>query len=76
MLAKTALNTLIFYSTGIKSKAITCAENYRTLRKKGITVRKTIDVIIATNCIEQGFSLLHSDRDFEAFVAYLGLKTL
>jgi hypothetical protein len=76
MLAKTALNTLTFYSTGIKSNSIKCAENYRMLRKKGITVRKTIDVIIATNCIEQDFSLLHCDRDFEAFVEILGLKTL
>ncbi|MXS85945.1 PIN domain nuclease [Nitrosomonas sp. HPC101] len=52
-----------------------CAENYRTLRKKGITVRKTNDVIIATYCIEHQLPLLYSDRDFDPFVKYLGLKS-
>lgn len=51
-----------------------CAENYRTLRKKGITVRKTNNVIIATCCIEHQLPLLYSDRDFDPFVKYLGLK--
>jgi len=75
-LAKNALNALTFYSTGNKSAAIRCAENYRALRKKGITIRKTIDVIIATNCIELDLPLLHCDRDFDPFVAHLGLKVL
>ncbi|AEE49778.1 PIN domain nuclease [Haliscomenobacter hydrossis] len=75
-LAKNALNSLTFYSTGKKSSAIRCAENCRTLRKKGITIRKTIDAIIATNCIEYDFPLLHCDRDFDPFVAHLGLKAL
>ncbi|PPD03215.1 MAG: VapC toxin family PIN domain ribonuclease [Methylobacter sp.] len=50
-----------------------CAENYRALRKQGITIRKTIDVIIATYCIEHQIPLLYSDRDFDPFVSYLGL---
>ena len=53
--------------------AIKSADNYRLLRKKGLTVRKTID-LIATYCIENKISLLHSDRDFDAFVKHLGLK--
>ncbi|MBW6510374.1 MAG: PIN domain nuclease [Desulfuromonadales bacterium] len=50
-----------------------CAENYRTLRKKGITIRKTMDVIIATFCIERQIPLLFTDRDFIPFVEHLGL---
>ena len=54
--------------------AIKSADNYRLLRKKGLTVRKTIDCLIATYCIENKISFLHSDRDFDAFVKHLGLK--
>ena len=50
------------------------AENYRRLRKKGVTVRKTIDCLIATFCIENTLTLLHADRDFDPFEQYLGLK--
>jgi predicted nucleic acid-binding protein len=50
------------------------AENYRTLRRKGITVRKTIDGIIATACIEANLPLLFSDRDFAPYVEHLGLE--
>lgn len=50
-----------------------CAENYRTLRKRGITIRKTTDVIIATFCIEHRMPLLFTDRDFIPFVDHLGL---
>lgn len=53
--------------------AVKAAENYRTLRAKGITVRKTIDTLIATRCILDGIPLLFSDRDFEPFVEHLGL---
>jgi predicted nucleic acid-binding protein len=52
-----------------------CAENYRALRKKGITIRKTTDVIIATFCIEQRMPLLFIDRDFIPFVDHLGLSS-
>jgi len=56
--------------------AIKNAENFRTLRKKGITVRKTIDSIIATYCIENELSLLHSDKDFLPFAKHLGLNLI
>jgi predicted nucleic acid-binding protein len=54
--------------------AIKAARNYRILRDKGITVRKTIDTIIATRCIESDLTLLHADRDFMPFAEHLGLK--
>jgi predicted nucleic acid-binding protein len=53
--------------------AIQAANNFRTLRSLGITVRKTIDTLIATSCIEKGLALLYSDKDFDPFVAHLGL---
>ena len=56
------------------SRAIKVAENYRALRKQGVTVRKTTDVIIAIFCIEQRLPLLYSDRDFDPFVTILGLQ--
>ena len=54
--------------------AIQAAQNFRTLRSMGITVRKTIDTLIATCCIQKGHILLHCDRDFEPFAAHLGLR--
>jgi predicted nucleic acid-binding protein len=54
--------------------AIQSAENYRALRARGVTVRRTVDVIIATCCIEHGLPLLFEDKDFVPFVRYLGLK--
>jgi predicted nucleic acid-binding protein len=54
--------------------AIQSAENYRSLRARGITVRRTVDVIIATYCIAHGLPLLFEDKDFVPFVRYLGLK--
>lgn len=56
--------------------ALQAAQNYRTLRSLGVTIRKTIDTVIATRCIESGYTLLHSDRDFEPFVKHLGLKSV
>ena len=53
--------------------AIEAARNYRRLREMGITVRKTIDTLIATRCIIDGHELLYSDRDFDPFVEHLGL---
>jgi hypothetical protein len=55
--------------------AIQAARNYRNLRAQGVTIRKTIDTLIATYCIENGVSLLFSDRDFNPFVDYLGLRS-
>lgn len=54
--------------------AVRASENYRALRSKGVTIRKTIDTIIATRCIEDGLTLLHADRDFLPFVEHFGLK--
>ena len=59
-----------------KEIAIKAAGHYRTLRKNGITVRKTIDVLIATFCIDHGYALLHNDRDFDAMEEILGLQVL
>ena len=73
--AKGLLTSLTMYELLGVGMALKVAENYRTLRKKGITVRKTADTIIATFCIEYGFPLLYSDRDFDPFVRHLGLKS-
>jgi hypothetical protein len=54
--------------------AIAAARNYRTLRARGITIRRTIDLLIGTFCIERGHALLHNDRDFDPMAAELGLR--
>ena len=54
--------------------AVQAAENHRRLRAMGITVRKTIDTLIATRCIEDGLTLLHADHDFVPFALHLGLR--
>ena len=56
--------------------AIQAAKNFRRLRDLGLTVRKTIDTLIATRCIESNYALLHSDRDFDAFELHLGLQVV
>jgi predicted nucleic acid-binding protein len=56
--------------------ALESARNYRFLRKKGATVRKTIDVMIGTFCIHHRIALLHDDRDFDPMVQFLGLETI
>ncbi|BDI15249.1 ribonuclease VapC [Nostoc cf. commune SO-36] len=74
--AKELLTSLtIFEMLGI-NLAFKSADNYRSLRKYGITIRKTADVIIATFCIENQNSLLFSDKDFLPFVQHLGLFTV
>ena len=60
---------------GGQAVAIEAARNFRRLRAKGITARKTIDTLIATRCIVDGLDLLYSDRDFDPFVEHLGLKS-
>jgi predicted nucleic acid-binding protein len=54
--------------------AVQAARNYRVLRTRGITVRRTIDMIIGTFCVAGGHALLHDDPDFEPMVAHLGLR--
>lgn len=56
------------------SAALQAARNYRSLRARGVTIRKTIDTLIATRCIIDNIALLYRDRDFDPFVEHLGLK--
>ena len=74
--AKTALEKLPCNQLSNLELAIKGAEHFRFLRGKGITVRKTIDAIIATFCIHYKHILLHFDKDFEPFEKYLGLNVL
>ena len=64
------------FTSGGTDLAIASAENYRYLRSKGVTIRKTIDCLIATFCIEKGHALLHRDRDFDAFEKHLKLHVI
>ena len=73
--AKDLLGTLLFRQIGGYAVAVQSARNYRILRKSGITVRKTIDVIIGTFCILEDLPLLHDDRDFDPMVSIFSLKT-
>jgi predicted nucleic acid-binding protein len=75
-LAKNLLLRLPFMPMGGQALALESAANYRLLRKKGVTVRKTIDVMIGTFCIHYRLPLLHDDRDFDPMVKFLGLKTI
>ena len=56
--------------------AVKSAQNFRLLRSKGITVRKTIDSLIATWCIENEVPLLHRDSEFDGYEAHLGLQVV
>lgn len=56
--------------------AVQNARNYHFLRQKGITVRKTIDSLIATYCIENDHQLLHNDSDFDGYEEHLGLRVI
>ena len=73
--AKNVLTSLTVHELLGKELAIKSANNFRKLRKKGITIRKTADVIIATYCIENKMPLLFTDKDFLPFVANLKLKS-
>ena len=73
--AKKLLISLAVIDLGGKDIAIQAAKNFRLLRALGVTVRKTIDTVIATRCIESDFKLLYSDRDFDPFVQHLGLRS-
>lgn len=70
------MNTVNVMPTTGPIVAVQAARNYRLLRAQGITVRKTIDTLIATRCINDGHELLHSDRDFDPFVEHLGLRVV
>jgi predicted nucleic acid-binding protein len=73
--ARRALLSLPYADIVGQEVALASATNYRLLRRQGITVRRTIDVIIATFCIRNGHVLLHADRDFEPMTLHLGLRT-
>lgn len=72
-IARSIMDELTVFEMLGKDLAIKSAENFRKLRKQGITIRKTTDVIIATYCIEHGLPLLFSDKDFQPFVQHLKL---
>lgn len=73
---KSKLSLLDQYALFSPEMVLKCANNYRALRKKGMTIRKTNDVIIASFCINKNIPLLYSDRDFTPFVQHLGLQTI
>ena len=73
--ARKLLTALDVVAIGGQDVAIQAARNFRTLRRLGVTVRKTIDTLIATRCIESDLTLLYSDRDFEPFVEHLGMRS-
>jgi predicted nucleic acid-binding protein len=73
--AKKLLTSLTVIDLAGQAMAIQAARNFRILRSLGVTVRKTIDTVIATRCIEQNYELLYCDKDFDPFVAHLGLRS-
>lgn len=74
--AKRLLGKLEQVNVGGTDLAIEAARNYRRLRRAGVTVRGTVDVLIATRCLASGLRLLHSDRDFDVFEKHLGLRVV
>ena len=74
--ARRDLSKFEVFDTGGEPLAVASAQNYRFLRSRGHTVRKTIDCLIATFCLTEQHSLLHRDRDFDSFEKYLGLRVL
>jgi predicted nucleic acid-binding protein len=72
--AREMLTSLVVVELGGQEIAIQAAKNFRALRRLGVTVRKTIDTVIATRCIESRYDLLHNDRDFDPFAKHLGLR--
>lgn len=74
--ARRMLSHLDLVVIGGPDVMIQAARNFRTLRARGVTVRKTIDTLIATRCIVSDIQLLHADRDFDAFATCLGLRVV
>ena len=73
--ARRLMTSLVLVELAGRTMAIKAAQNFRRLRLVGVSVRKTIDTVIATYCIEHRLSLLYSDRDFDPFVEHLGLRS-
>jgi predicted nucleic acid-binding protein len=74
--ARQALGKFLQASMVSPALAVQCARNYRNLRQKGVTVRKTIDNLIATYCLEYDHELLHNDSDFDGYEQLLGLRVV
>jgi predicted nucleic acid-binding protein len=74
--ARNVLNSFPCFNICGEEIAIKAANNYRALRKKGVTIRKTVDVIIGTFCMENDLQLLHNDKDFFPLEKHLGLKSV
>jgi len=70
------LSVFQLFDTGGAHLALAAAANYRALRRRGLTVRGTIDCLIATFCLLNGHTLLHDDRDYDAFEEELGLAVV
>jgi predicted nucleic acid-binding protein len=70
------LSEYVIFNSGGEHLAVASAQNYRYLRSRGLTIRTSVDCLIATFCINNGHSLLHRDRDFEPFETYLGLSVI
>lgn len=73
--ARTLLTGMDAVDIGGQDIAIQAARNDRALRERGITIRKTIDTLIVTRCLESDYALLYSDCDFDPFVTHLGLSS-
>ena len=70
------LSKFEIFNTGGEQLAVASAQNYRSLRAGGHTIRKTMDCLVATFCLANGHFLLHRDRDFDPFEKYLGLRVV
>lgn len=75
-LALTHFRSMAVFNAVSPELAVLSARHFRTLRSRGITVRSTIDCLLATFCIVNGYGLLHNDRDFDAFERHLGLQVI
>ncbi len=76
VIAHELFNDLLLFDLVGKEIAVDAAKNYRELRRNGVTIRKTIDMMIGTFCIKRNIKLLHSDRDFVAMSKYLKLQSI
>jgi predicted nucleic acid-binding protein len=75
-LVERALRRFVVEPMTSPALAVQAAANYRSLRARGVTVRRTLDLLIGTFCIERGHALLHSDRDFDGMEQFLGLAVV
>jgi predicted nucleic acid-binding protein len=75
-LVRDRMTKISVHNSGGEELAVASARNYRFLRSRGVTVRKTIDCIIASYCLERGLYLIHTDRDFDPFEKLLGLRVV